>query len=150
SGVGELVRYTDRPFDRILLLDTLEHLRNPVPLLEDVRRLLAPRGKVIVSVPNAVNFTVRLMILFGHFHYQDRGILDWRHLRFFTSKTIRGLLEKHGFRVTGRQFTIVPLERVLPMRPQNRALRLMNSLLHLLTSVMPSLLAYEVVLTAER
>ncbi len=150
SGAGELVRYADRPFDRILLLDTLEHLRNPAPLLEDVRRLLAPRGKVIVSVPNAVNFTVRLMILFGQFHYQDRGILDWRHLRFFTAKTIRGLLEKHGFRVAGRQFTIIPIERLLPMRPENRALHLINGLLRLLTSLMPGLLAYEVVLTVER
>ena len=150
NGLGELASYSDRPFDRVLLLDTLEHLRNPTPLLEDVRRLLAARGKVIVSVPNTVNITVRSMVLFGHFSYQDRGILDWHHLRFFTAKTIRGLMEKHGFRITGHQFTIIPIERLLPMRPESPVLRFMNRVLHLLTSLAPGLLAYEIVLVAER
>jgi 2-polyprenyl-3-methyl-5-hydroxy-6-metoxy-1,4-benzoquinol methylase len=149
-GLGELARYSDRPFDRILLLDTLEHLRNATPLLEDARRLLAPRGKVILSVPNAVNVTVRLMVLFGSFNYQDRGILDWHHLRFFTAKTIRGLMEKQGFRITGRQLTIIPIERLLPMRPENPALRSLNRVLRFLTSLAPGLLAYEIVLVAER
>ncbi len=66
------------------------------------------------------------MVLFGRFRYDDRGILDWSHLRFFTSKTIRALLEKHGYRVTGRYHTVVPLERVIPMRPDAWVMRFAN------------------------
>jgi len=149
-GIGEVASNSAEPFDRILLLDVLEHLRDPSPVLRDSRRLLAQRGKLIVSVPNAVNLTVRLKVLFGHFRYDDRGILDWSHLRFFTRKTIRTLIEQHGYRITGRHFTIIPLERVLPVQPENRLLRFANRILRAATAVAPGLLAYEILLVAER
>ncbi len=150
---GDLERGPDesaKSFDRILLIDVLEHLCDPSHVLQDSRRLLAQRGKLIVSVPNAVNLTVRLMVLFGRFRYSDRGILDWSHLRFFTNKTIRALLEEHGWHVTGRHFTIVPVERVIPLRSDNSLLRFTNHLLRLLTAIAPGLFAYEIVLVAER
>jgi 2-polyprenyl-3-methyl-5-hydroxy-6-metoxy-1,4-benzoquinol methylase len=150
NGLGSLVGNSIQPFDRILLLDVLEHLRDPAPVLQDARRLLAQRGKLIVSVPNAVNFTVRFMVLFGRFRYDDRGILDWSHLRFFTKKTARALLEQHGYRITGRHFTIIPIERVIPVRPENRVLRFANRVLRALTAVAPGLFAYEIVLVAEK
>ena len=137
-------------FDRILLLDRLEHLREPGPLLEDCRRLLAPRGRLIVSVPNAVNITVRLMILFGSFRYADRGILDWSHLRFFTRKTIRALLERSGFRIASVQYSVMPLERIIPLKSSSRLLRFANELLHIATRLLPNLLAYEIIVVAER
>jgi SAM-dependent methyltransferase len=149
-GLGELTGNSARSFDRILLLDILEHLRNPSPVLRDSRRLLAQRGKLIVSVPNAVNLTVRLKVLFGRFRYDDRGILDWSHLRFFTKKTIRALLEEHGYRITSCHFTVMPLERLIPLRPENRLLRFANRVLRVATAVAPGLLAYEILLVAER
>ncbi len=150
NGLAESLANSGQQFDRILLLDVLEHLRDPSKLLRDCRTLLAQRGKLIVSVPNAVNLTVRLMVLFGQFRYSDRGILDWSHLRFFTAKSIRALLEDHGYRVSGRRYTVVPIERVIPMRPDNRLLRIANRLLLGLTAVAPGLFAYEILLTAER
>ena len=150
EGLGSLTGNSTQPFDRILLLDVLEHLSDPSPVLQEARRLLAQRGKLIVSVPNAVNFTVRLMVLFGQFRYDDRGILDWSHLRFFTKRTIRRLLEQHGYCVTARYFTIIPLERVIPVGPDSRLLRLVNRMLHVVTAIAPGLFAYEIVLVAER
>ncbi|MBV9761334.1 MAG: glycosyltransferase [Acidobacteriaceae bacterium] len=137
-------------FDRIVVLDVLEHLREPANLLRDLRTRLAFRGKIIVSVPNAVNLTVRLMVLFGRFNYSDRGILDWSHLRFFTRKSIQALLENNGYRVAARHYTIIPMERVIPIRPENRFLRFANRVLHIVTRLFPGLLAYEVVLVAGR
>ena len=137
-------------FDRVLLLDVLEHLRNPDPLLEDCKNLLSERGKLIVSVPNAVNATVRLMVLFGRFRYRDRGILDWSHLRFLTARTAVELLQRHGYRVSGRHYTVMPLERVVPVTAGNRLLRFANRLLRAVTAVAPGLLAYEILLVAER
>jgi glycosyltransferase involved in cell wall biosynthesis len=149
AGLSEL-RKSGQEFDRILALDVLEHLKDPSKLLQDCRRLLTARGKLMVSVPNAVNLTVRLMVLFGKFRYADRGILDWSHLRFFTAKTIRALLEEHGYRVTGHHYTIMPIERLIPMRSESRLLRFANRVLRLLTVCAPGLLAYEIVLIAER
>jgi hypothetical protein len=111
--------------------------------------MLAPRGRLIISVPNAVNITVRLPFLLGRFEYADRGILDWSHLRFFTRSSIRRLLEKHGYRITGRHYTIMPLERVIPLPPENKFLRLMNNCLRIVTDIAPGLFAYEIFLIAE-
>ena len=149
-GLGALSRAAGDRFDRILLLDRLEHLREPQNLLEDCRRLLAPRGKLVISVPNAVNFTMRLMVLFGAFRYADRGIMDWSHLRFFTRRTIRDLLEKYGFRVTATHFTVVPLERLVPLKPTNPMLRFGNAALGVATAILPGLFAYEIVLVTEQ
>lgn len=149
-GLGPLSRRSDGQFDRILLLDRLEHLKDPGALLEDCRRLLAPRGKLIVSVPNAVNFTIRLMLLLGIFRYSDRGILDWSHLRFFTRKTVRELLQKYGYRITGCRYTVIPAERIISMRAESLLLRMGNRALRVLTAIAPGLFAYEIVLVAER
>jgi hypothetical protein len=90
------------------------------------------------------------MVLFGRFRYSDRGILDWSHLRFFTAKSITALLEEHGYRITARHYSVIPLERVIPMRPNSRLLRFGSRLLRVLTGLAPGLFAYEIVLAAER
>ena len=151
EGLGELTTPIDRAsFDRVLLLDIVDHFRDPAKLIRDCRQVLAARGKLIVSVPNAVNFTVRWMMFWGSFRYSDRGILDWSHLRFFTRKSIAQLLESEGYRVTARYSTIVPLERLVAVRPDNRFLRAANAALHVMTSVAPGLFGYQVILVAER
>ncbi len=150
AGMVDALRISGQEFDRILMLDVLEHLEDPGKLLRDCRRLLASRGRLIVTAPNTVNITVRLMVLFGKFRYADRGILDWSHLRFFTAKTIRALCEENGYRVTGRQYTVMPVERVIPMRSHNALLRFANKLLRGLTLLAPGLFAYEILLVAER
>jgi glycosyltransferase involved in cell wall biosynthesis len=149
-GLDAISPLKSRQFDRILMLDRVENLRDPASLFEDCRRLLHGRGKFIVSVPNAANFTVRLMILFGMFEYGDRGILDWKHLRFYTRKSIRRVLEAHGFRITGTYFTVIPLERLVSLAPNSWLLRFSTFVLRLANVVLPGLFAYEVIQVAER
>ena len=43
-------------FDRVFCLETLEHLKAPERCLAEIVRLLAPRGRAIISVPNAAGF----------------------------------------------------------------------------------------------
>jgi 2-polyprenyl-3-methyl-5-hydroxy-6-metoxy-1,4-benzoquinol methylase len=149
-GLGDAARKSVQQYDRILLFDVLEHLRDPGTLLGDCKKVLDARGKMIVSFPNTVNLTVRLMVLFGSFRYSDRGILDWSHLRFFTAKTARELLQRHGFRVTARRDTIVPLERLIALRADSTILRMANWILRALTAIAPGLFGYEIMLVAER
>jgi glycosyltransferase involved in cell wall biosynthesis len=150
QGLGELARNSAQQFDRILMLDILEHLRDASNILESAKTLLTSRGKLIVSVPNAVNLTIRAMVLFGRFRYSDRGILDWSHLRFFTDASVTDLLKKHGYRITARHYSVIPLERVIPIRSNSRLLRFASSILRVFTGLAPGLFAYEIVLAAER
>lgn len=141
---------TEGRFDRILLFDVIEHLKEPDQILRDCKGLMAARSRLIVSVPNAANITVRLMLLAGNFSYQNRGILDWSHLRFFTKSSARKLLQRQGYRITGKHYSIMPIERVIPLRADSRILRFLNRALHVFTAIAPGLLAYEIVLVAER
>ncbi len=87
-------------FDIVLLADVLEHLPNPHAMLRLVRKALKQRGAVIVSLPNVAHWSVRLDLLRGRFEYQECGIRDATHLRWFTAATARSLLASSGFKVT--------------------------------------------------
>lgn len=85
------------PYDAILVLDVLEHLHDPVRVLQTLRPLLADRGRLVVSVPNGAHAAVRLAVLDNRFDYRDLGLLDRTHLRFFDHDGFLGLLQEGGF-----------------------------------------------------
>jgi 2-polyprenyl-3-methyl-5-hydroxy-6-metoxy-1,4-benzoquinol methylase len=83
--------------DLLLLLDVLEHLRDPLATLQRVQHLLAEGGQIIASIPNVRSLKVLLpLVLRGEFRYADSGILDRTHLVFFTRKSIVRLFEDAG------------------------------------------------------
>jgi methionine biosynthesis protein MetW len=84
-------------FDVIVFADVLEHLYDPLDALSTARQLLKPGGAVIVSVPNVAHWTVRRNLLLGRFDYQEVGIMDETHIRWFTRRTLHDLLEQGGF-----------------------------------------------------
>jgi 2-polyprenyl-3-methyl-5-hydroxy-6-metoxy-1,4-benzoquinol methylase len=139
-----------REFDKVLLLDVLEHLRHPEQILQDCRPFLKPNGHLIVSVPNIANISVRLMLLLGKFNYTERGILDKTHVRFFTRKTARRFLETNGYRVVSHKMTIIPMELVLGLHPQSFLGRLLQRILIVFTALMPGLFGYQSFLTAQK
>ncbi len=51
--------------------------------------------------------------------------------------------------MTGHHYTIVPVERLIPMRPDSDFLRVSNHILRIITRLMPGLFAYEIVLECE-
>jgi 2-polyprenyl-3-methyl-5-hydroxy-6-metoxy-1,4-benzoquinol methylase len=140
-----LERLRGQPFDKILLMDVIEHLEKPEQLLAECRELMDPQSRLLVSVPNVANFTVRLAMLFGRFNYTERGILDKTHLRFFTRKTARRLLESCGFTIEKQDYTIIPIELVLGLSPRNLLVRLLNPFVYGLTRLWPGLFAYQLV-----
>ncbi len=85
-------------FDYVILGDVLEHLYSPDKVLEKIRPYMKKDASLIVSVPNIMNKSVIMSLLKGEFHYEDAGILDRTHIKFFTIKTIIELLEKCGFK----------------------------------------------------
>ncbi|MEW5765323.1 MAG: glycosyltransferase [Acidobacteriota bacterium] len=97
-------------YDCIVLADVLEHLRTAPALLSQAKDLLAERGVVIASTGNVAHFTVRLGLLFGRFTYRERGILDGSHVRLYTRRTFRRLLESQGYRILRQKVTPIPFE----------------------------------------
>ena len=88
-----------KTFDVIVFGDILEHLRNPAAVLDEARRLLRPDGYVVASIPNIAHGAIRLALLKGNFDYQEMGILDETHLRFFTLKTTEELFVEAGYEI---------------------------------------------------
>ncbi len=147
---GVIPRLNGKRFDRILLLDILEHLYSPEQILQQGHQLLHEDGQVIVSVPNVANFSVRLSLLFGSFNYADRGILDNTHIRWYTRKTARQLLTRAGYAIVAERMTVVPIALALGIAPTGVLFRFINWTLGVLTRIMPGLFGYQVMLVARR
>lgn len=115
TPLDELV---DGPFDVVVFGDVLEHLREPAAALQAARRLLTDDGHVVVSVPNVAHADVRLMLLAGRWEYQEHGLLDDTHLRFFTREGLRDLLGRAGLVATEIERVSIPMFATnLPVTP---------------------------------
>jgi 2-polyprenyl-3-methyl-5-hydroxy-6-metoxy-1,4-benzoquinol methylase len=114
---AEVLPRLPRGFETIVLADTLEHFTNHERMLVCVREALPPQGSLLLSVPNVAHWAMRLHLLFGHFDYADRGILDRTHRVFFTRRTLRNLLLKSGFTIERQAVSTLPLPLALPSLP---------------------------------
>lgn len=98
-------------FDAIVAADVLEHLADPWTALRNAVALLEPGGTVVVSLPNIRFFeTFWQLGIRGRWPRRDQGVFDRTHLRWFTLRDARDLLEQAGLEVVDA----VPLIRVRP------------------------------------
>lgn len=80
-------------FDIIILADVLEHLIEPEKVLEKLTPFLNQDGHIYISLPNIRYFKAIYQILLkGDFKYEEEGILDKTHLRFFCKKNMKELI----------------------------------------------------------
>jgi ubiquinone/menaquinone biosynthesis C-methylase UbiE len=87
-------------FDYIILADVIEHLIDPWRVIKQLSVFLSREGFLAVSIPNIGYWRVlRDLILFDKWEYQDEGILDKAHLRFFTKRSMIEMMNKAGFEV---------------------------------------------------
>lgn len=102
----ELPEY-NQYFDLILLPDVLEHLFEPKSVLETLKKYLKEDGKIIVSMPNIRCYSALYKIVFkGDFKYEESGIFDYTHVRFYCRKNIQELLETAGYTVLKQESSI--------------------------------------------
>jgi glycosyltransferase involved in cell wall biosynthesis len=89
-----------RPYQYLLLLDVIEHLKQPEQFLNDLRAQFDHQPRtIILTTPNIAFVVQRLMLLLGQFNYGKSGILDSTHTRLFTFRGIVRLLRDEGFRI---------------------------------------------------
>ena len=113
---GSLDDYLDRqkpskPFDYIVFGDVLEHLVDPAGTLRRLTAILAPGGAVVASLPNVAHLAVRAMLAEGRWDYDDEGLLDRTHLRFFTRQSLLALFAEAGYAVARIEPVTLPPEQ---------------------------------------
>jgi radical SAM superfamily enzyme YgiQ (UPF0313 family) len=97
-------------YDFITCGDILEHLSTPVNCLLQLKEKLKPGGKIIASIPNVAHGSVRLKLLKGRFEYENNGLLDRSHLKFFDFYSIVELFNDAKLLIESLDAVRIPLE----------------------------------------
>lgn len=160
----------DARFDAIIFADVLEHVAWPGAVLRRYLQWLAPGGSVIVSLPNVALWSVRFAHLLGRWEYEPTGVLDYTHLRFFTTKTARRLLQQTELTPVSTVYNpglvrpFVPLAKkllargggeaapdaLLNSKPYRLYLKTVYPLERALASLWPGMLAFQMIFEAKR
>jgi 2-polyprenyl-3-methyl-5-hydroxy-6-metoxy-1,4-benzoquinol methylase len=99
GDVREIVSLLQERFDFIVGGDIIEHLDEPWTFLADLRRICAPGGQLLLSLPNVANASIVSDLLQGRFDYVYMGLTCVGHLRFFTRRTVEEMLTIAGWEV---------------------------------------------------
>jgi glycosyltransferase involved in cell wall biosynthesis len=136
-------------FHCVVMADVLEHLRSAPAVLAAAKGLLEEGGTVLASTGNVAHWTVRLGLLFGQFTYRRRGILDESHVRLYTRRTFRRLLEGQGFRILRSKVTPIPFELLAGRGALSRGFwKAVEYAYYPLARLWPTLFAYQFILMA--
>ncbi len=92
--------FSEARYDVVVCADILEHLRNATDVLVDLRRLLAPEGRILLSIPNATYMGVLFGLLSSRFVRTQEGVLDITHVNFFDRLGLEQFVERAGFRIS--------------------------------------------------
>jgi SAM-dependent methyltransferase len=111
GDVREIVSLIHERFDWIVGGDIVEHLDEPWSFLAELRRISAPGGRLLLSLPNLSNISVVNDLLRGRFDYVYMGLTCAGHVRFFTRRSIEEMLDIAGWKVESietQPITITP------------------------------------------
>ncbi len=101
-GDGQALPFRAASFDAAIALEVIEHVRYPYRLLREVRRVLRPGGRFLLSTPNVATPVNRVALgLLGRFP-DDEGLhdgYDVGHIHFFTRRSFRRGVEAEGFEI---------------------------------------------------
>lgn len=98
-------------YDVVVVADVLEHLLDARRVLDFAASRLKPGGRVIVSLPNVAHAAVRLALLTGQFRYDEFGLLDRTHVRFYTYDSVLALFD--GWTVESVERVVVGVDEAL-------------------------------------
>jgi 2-polyprenyl-3-methyl-5-hydroxy-6-metoxy-1,4-benzoquinol methylase len=98
AGMESMDIFADKKFDVVSLNNVLEHLANPVEVLEEIRdKVLRPGGLIVIDVPNEFN-------VFQTAGRELHDLEEWwvvppGHLNYFSKDTLANLLEGTGYEI---------------------------------------------------
>ena len=91
---------TDNRFHLILMLNLIEHVEDPLSVLQKAELLLAPGGIIVIKTPNTLSWDARLYkrSYWGGLHCP-------RHWVIFSEKSFRVLLHSTQLKIKNLQYT---------------------------------------------
>lgn len=138
--------YDVSSYDFILLLDIIEHFREPEKFIESLRiRAKTKHPKLIITTGNVAFFIVRFQLLLGHFNYGQRGILDLTHTRLYTFKTLQKLFRQCGYKIVKTKGIPAPFPKIIGLNLFSNILLKINDLL---IHISKGLFSYQIFMVA--
>ena len=134
-------------YDCVLVLDVLEHLKQPEEGVRKIAAILKPGGTLYASTGNIAFLVMRASLFLGQFNYGKRGILDLTHTRLFTIYSFKKLLVNGGFRIKEVRGFGPPIR---DMVGESTVLRTVDSTSGLLARLWPRLFAFSFLIVAEK
>jgi len=110
-----------RTYDYIFFGDILEHVKNPTEVLRKARKLLKSEGKVFISTPNIAHISTRLELINGNFEYENMGILDNTHLKYFTLSYLKRIVAEAGYNLNKVDYSTNDYPRAIQQRLLKKA-----------------------------
>lgn len=96
---NEDLPWNSQSFNGCMAIEVLEHLFDPVHALSELNRILLPKGKIVITVPNIGYYYYRYYHLFSgevsDFH--GNGLILNEHIRYYCAKSMNHLLRLTGF-----------------------------------------------------
>jgi len=89
--------FTNNAFDFVIASEVIEHLIDAVKFLTEVKRVLKPKGRLLIQTPNKT-------LTLGKFISPEKC----GHIREFTFSELKFLLEKLGFKILKRTGSTIP------------------------------------------
>lgn len=89
-------------FDIVVAGEIIEHIFDTDFFIEEISRVMKPGGKLLISTPNIASLGRRLLLLFGANPITELSPNEANsvgHIRYFTRKTLKNILAKHGFEI---------------------------------------------------
>ena len=127
-------------FDVLICGDVLEHLVNPWRVLQKMVGYLKIGGTIIVSCPNIRNYKTFINIFMkGSFKYDEHGLYDKTHLRFFCRKDLMKMISDEGLMIE----KVIPTFKLVKS-PKVRALNILT------LGIMEEFLAIQYVVAAKK
>jgi len=87
------------PFQIIFMSQVIEHIAIPEHTLENLKQWMLPDCNLVISTCSIAHWRCRFRLLRGIWEYEDYGIFDHSHLRFFTMGSFQDLLQQCGFTI---------------------------------------------------
>ena len=98
------------PYDLVVMGDLLEHMKHPERLLERLFDMTTADARMVICLPNMGHMSVLHRLLAADISYDDAGLLDSTHLRFYSASSAFKLLLDAGWLPDLRDTHDIPIQ----------------------------------------